>query len=166
MIYQRAELLDLAGNTISKSERIVRKFEETYAGNRWLGSGIVNIFRDMRNVLRFSEEKLKEAKDTLERSLLSDSGSVVKNAKVLELIIKWEYAVALVKQEVFFGNLNDRAEKDDQELFEEIEELIEYEALYEISRAFNDLKDAAQNYETFSAEEINAIVRRFYNTNP
>merc|ERR1719219_60571 len=62
---QRTELSGLAKNTISKCERIVRKFKETAAGKRGLDSGMRSILRDMRNLLAFSEEKLKEAKETI-----------------------------------------------------------------------------------------------------
>ena len=157
MIYQRAELRELAGNTVAKSERILRNLvgrEEMVAGNRTLDSGMKNIVRDMRNLLRFSEEKLKEAKDK------------VKNAKELKLIYTWKDAVTSVAVEVFEDNLNDRAEKDDQLLFEEIEELIYDGDITYIYETFDRLKDDAQNYEAFSYEEINAIVRRFIFTTP
>ena len=152
----------LAKHTISKCERIVSKMNETIAGKRGLDSGMRSLLRDMRNLLRFSEEKLKEARDSIERSLLSDSGRVVKNAMELELIIKWGDAVNAVKNDVFQGILTDREEMD---LFEEMNELIEDANLQEIYEAFNHLRDAVQNYKSSSAsasaEEKNDFVRRF-----
>ena len=161
--YDRTELSGLAEQTIAKSERTMRKFKETVAGNSGLDSGMRSILRDMRSLLRFSEEKLKEAGDTIStliiKRLLSDSGTVLKDAMERELIIKWGDAVALVKKDVFGGNLEDRPEKFDQELFEEIEEIIEDGDFYEIYETFNQLRDAARNYETFSAEQIDDFVR-------
>ena len=81
------------------------KFKELVTGNRGLDSGMKSILRDMRSLLRFSEEKLKEAGDTIStliiKRLLSDSGMVLKDAMERELIIKWGDAVALVKKDVF-----------------------------------------------------------------
>jgi len=62
---QRTELSGLAKQTISKCERIVRKFEETVAKERELDSGMRSILRDMRSLLSFSEKKLVEARDTI-----------------------------------------------------------------------------------------------------
>merc|ERR550532_2742987 len=62
---QRTELSGLAKNTISKSERILRKFNETVAGDRDLDGGMRSILRDMRNLLGFSEEKLKTVKENI-----------------------------------------------------------------------------------------------------
>ena len=152
MIYQRAELSGLAELTIAKSERIVTKLKELVAGNRELDSGTRNLLRDMRSLLRFSEEKLKEAEDTIsiliKKSVLSGKLLLSKETLELEAIIIWRIdALNIVKQDVFGGNLEDRAEKDDQDLFEEIEELIEDGDFVEIYDAFNHLKDTAKYYE-------------------
>ena len=42
---QRTELAGLAKQTVSKSERILRKFKETVAGDRELDSGMRSILR-------------------------------------------------------------------------------------------------------------------------
>merc|ERR550525_1358029 len=241
---QRTELSGLAKNTISKCERIVKKLGETVSGKRGL-------LRDMRNLLISSEEKLKEAKETiktlrekinkvlatlrvfkglikaaktkdenLKRGLPAEDiqnilGGITKDimggvdgyqkakkgdgtASVLgsilggitrltagiikavnrpdvgpkldsalrnidkairivqeqkeamekeaELIIMWKDAVLLVKQDVFGGNLKERTEKEDQDLYEEIEEIIEDGDVQEIYDSFNGLSDAASGY--------------------
>merc|ERR1711997_1139544 len=148
----RTELSGLARTTIAKSERIVTKLKELEAGNRGLDSGMRSILRDMRSLLRFSEEKLKEAEDTIsiliKKSVLSGKLLLSKETLELEAIIIWRIdALNIVKQDVFGGNLEDRAEKDDQDLFEEIEELIEDGDFVEIYDAFNHLKDTAKYYE-------------------
>merc|ERR1712062_602500 len=63
--------------------------------------------------------------------------------KEAELIIMWKDAVLLVKQDVFGGNLKERTEKEDQDLYEEIEEIIEDGDVQEIYDSFNGLRDAA-----------------------
>merc|ERR1711974_395317 len=108
---------------------------------------------DMRALLRFSEEELETAKDAIStkitKNLLSDSGSVLKEAMEMELIIQWGDAVHAVKKDVYPENL------EDQDLFEEIKEIIEDGDVEEIYDAFNHLKDAAQNYESSLAETMN-----------
>jgi len=66
--------------------------------------------------------------------------------KEAELIIMWKDAVLLVKQDVFGGNLKERTEKEDQDLYEEIEEIIEDGDVQEIYDSFNGLRDAASGY--------------------
>merc|ERR1719414_1455401 len=60
---QRTELSGLAKQTISKSERIIKKFREMAAGSRKVDRGMRSVLRDMRSLLRFSEGKLKTAKE-------------------------------------------------------------------------------------------------------
>merc|ERR1712109_326032 len=62
---QRTELSGLAKQTISKSERIIKKFKEMVAGSRGVDRGMRSVLRDMRSLLRFSEGKLKTAKETM-----------------------------------------------------------------------------------------------------
>jgi len=62
---QRTELSSLADTTIRQCDIIVRKFKETAAGTRKLDRGMRSILRSMRTLLSVSEEKLKEAKDTI-----------------------------------------------------------------------------------------------------
>ena len=62
---QRTKLSDLAKLTVSKSDRILRDLKETVAGAQDLESGMINILRDLRSLLLFSERKLKKAKDTI-----------------------------------------------------------------------------------------------------
>ena len=62
---QRTELSGLAKQTVSKTVRIKRKLKETVEKKRGLNSGMRSMLRDMRNLLLFSERKLKEAKDTI-----------------------------------------------------------------------------------------------------
>ena len=157
--HRRDEWPDLSGlahHTVSKCERIVQIFKETSDKERGLDSGMRNILRDMRAFLRFSEEKLETAKDAIStmnrKSLLSDMER--------ELIINWGVAVDKVKKDVFQEDL-EGGDKKDQELFDEIEEIFEDGDALEIYAAFNHLKDAAQNYESSLAEEINSIVSRF-----
>jgi len=64
---QRRELSGLAKQTISKSDRIIRKFKETVDGTRTFEKGMNSMLRDMKNLLRFSETKLKEAKDLIDK---------------------------------------------------------------------------------------------------
>ena len=219
------------------------------AGTRKLDSGMGSILRDMRNLLRFSEERLEEARDTISilgekmnkvtltlrvfkglieavkkkeqeqglsfqdmieiilenvengpcwrqdtgyfryscgtngvtgsqlggltrlttgiikavtrpeiepklgRALSTFNGAItiVKMQKEsmendLELIIVWKDAVALVKLDVFGGNLKERTEREDQDLHEEIEEIIEGGDVEEIYDSFNGLKNAAAGY--------------------
>merc|ERR1711988_1205524 len=63
---QRTELSGLAKQTISKSERIIKKFREMAAGSRRVDRGMRSVLRDMRSLLRFSEGKLKTAKEILD----------------------------------------------------------------------------------------------------
>merc|ERR1712066_757394 len=62
---QRTELRSLADTTIRQCDTIVRKFKETAAGTGKLDRGMRSILRSMRTLLAVSEEKLKEAKDTI-----------------------------------------------------------------------------------------------------
>lgn len=249
---QRTELSGLAKQTIKKSDRILRKFKETVAGNRELDSGMRSILRDMRSLLLFSERKLKDAKDViftlrekinkvmatlrvfkgmvvvakkrdqelksltagedienimggvlsdiqngvdgyqktkrgdgtmsiitsvvggitrltsgiikalnrpevgpmLNRALSKINGAIdivskQKEAmeREVELIIIWKDAVAVVKSDVFQGDL-EGGKEEDQDLFDEIKEIIEDGDVEEIYEAFNGLKDAAQSYLT------------------
>jgi len=149
LIYQRAELSGLAELTIAKSERIVTKLKELVAGNRELDSGMRSLLRDMRSLLRFSEEKVQETRDSLEFlrfhfnnpllwSFVNDSGQRLIQKEV-ELIIIWKDALNNVKQDVFY-------EKDDQDLFEEVEAIIEYEDWEDFYDGFKYLKESAEDY--------------------
>merc|ERR1711990_8375 len=64
---QRRELSGLAKETISKSDRIIKKLKETVSGERTLERGMRSMLRDMKNLLRFSETKLKEAKTLIDK---------------------------------------------------------------------------------------------------
>merc|ERR1712165_30603 len=67
--------------------------------------------------------------------------------KELELIVVWKDAVEVVKNDVFEGDLTDRAEGEDKSLYEEIEDIMHDEDdMAEIYEAFDDLKGAAQGY--------------------
>merc|ERR1712045_195847 len=67
--------------------------------------------------------------------------------KELELIVVWKDAVEVVKNDVFEGDLTDRAEGEDKSLYEEIEDIMEDEDdMAEIYEAFDGLKGAAQAY--------------------
>jgi len=145
----RTELSGLARTTIAKSERIVRKLKELVAGNRELDSGMRSLLRDMRSLLRFSEEKVQETRDSLEFlrfhfnnpllwSFVNDSGQRLIQKEV-ELIIIWKDALNNVKQDVFY-------EKDDQDLFEEVEAIIEYEDWEDFYDGFKYLKESAEDY--------------------
>ena len=248
---QRTELSGLAKQTISKSERIIKKFREMAAGSRKVDRGMRSVLRDMRSLLRFSEGKLKTAKETiltlrekinkvfatlrvfegmikaakekdarLRRGLKAKTAEEILNGittdimtgvdgyrkakrgdetmsvvtsilggvtrlttsiikavnrpdvgpklnsalkatgkaieivkqqkdsmeKEVELIIVWKDAVETVKQDVFAGDLKDKREEDAQDLYEEIEGLIEDGDVEELYEAFNGLKGAAQSY--------------------
>merc|ERR1712007_142239 len=201
---QRTELRGLAKQTISKSERIIKKFKEMVAGSRGVDRGMRSVLRDMRSLLRFSEGKLKTAKETiltlrekinkvfatlrvfegmikaakekdarLRRGLKAKTAEEILNGittdimtgvdgyrkaieivkqqkdsmeKEVELIIVWKDAVETVKQDVFAGDLKDKREEDAQDLYEEIEGLIEDGDVEELYEAFNGLKGAAQSY--------------------
>merc|ERR1712099_32603 len=248
---QRTELSGLAKQTISKSERIIKKFREMAAGSRGVDRGMRSVLRNMRSLLRFSEGKLKTAKETIstlrekinkvfatlrvfegmikaakEKDARLSAGLKAKTAeeilngittdimtgvdgyskakrgdetmsvvtsilggvtrlttsiikavnrpdvgpklnsalkatgkaieivkqqkdsmeKEVELIIVWKDAVETVKQDVFAGDLKDKREEDAQDLYEEIEGLIEDGDVEELYEAFNGLKGAAQSY--------------------
>merc|ERR1711963_208406 len=176
---QRTELSGLAKQTISKSERIIKKFREMAAGSRKVDRGMRSVLRDMRSLLRFSEGKLKTAKETISTlreitnkvlaslqvfklktaketisTLREKINKVLASLQVLkksmekevELIVLWKDAVEFAMQDVFAGDVKDKSEEDAQDLYEEIEGIIEdgdVESLYEY---FNGLKDAAQSY--------------------
>ena len=159
---QRTELSGLAKQTISKSERIIKKFKEMVAGSRGVDRGMRSVLRDMRSLLRFSEGKLKTAKETIS-TLREKINKVLASLQVfkaidfvlrqkdsmekeVELIIVWKDAVETVKQDVFAGDLKDKREEDAQDLYEEIEGLIEDGDVEELYEAFNGLKGAAQSY--------------------
>merc|ERR1712088_660259 len=257
---QRTELSGLAKQTISKSERIIKKFKEMVAGSRGVDRGMRSVLRDMRSLLRFSEGKLKTAKETiltlrekinkvfatlrvfegmikaakekdarLRRGLKAKTAEEILNGittdimtgvdgyrkakrgdetmsvvtsilggvtrlttsiikavnrpdvgpklnsalkatgkaieivkqqkdsmeKEVELIIVWKDAVETVKQDVFAGDLKDKREEDAQDLYEEIEGLIEDGDVEELDEYFNGLKDAAQIY---LYEEIEGLI--------
>merc|ERR1711963_1078974 len=150
---QRTELSGLAKQTISKSERIIKKFKEMVAGSRKVDRGMRSVLRNMRSLLRFSEGKLKTAKETIS-TLREKTNKVLASLQVLkksmekevELIVLWKDAVEFAMQDVFAGDVKDKSEEDAQDLYEEIEGIIEdgdVESLYEY---FNGLKDAAQSY--------------------
>jgi len=185
---QRTELSGLAKQTISKSERIIKKFREMAAGSRKVDRGMRSVLRDMRSLLRFSEGKLKTAKETIS-TLREKTNKVLASLQVfklktaketistlrekinkvlaslqvfkaidfvlrqkdsmekeVELIsIVWKDAVEELMQDLFAGDLIDKSEGDAQDLYEEIEDIIEDDA-EELYDAFNDLKDAAQKY--------------------
>merc|ERR1719219_3207631 len=148
---QSTELSELAKQTTAKSERFLEKFEETVDGEGGLDRGMKSILRDMRALLRSSEKKLNTARDTIPtlitRSLQSNIGGLLNEALELELIIRWRDVINLVKYDVFQGNLKDRTEEEDQDLFEEIEELMEDGDVEEIYEYLTLLKDTAQKYE-------------------
>ena len=125
LLYQRTELSGLARNTISKCETIVTKFEEMVAGNRGLDSDMKNILRKMRTLLNFSEEKLKEVKDTMKRMLLKD-------AKELKVINEWANSAELVSK-----NIDEYSE----------EYLRKYETIRTVFKiGLDDLKSVAQKF--------------------
>jgi len=251
---QRTELSGLARQTISKSERIIKKFKDMADKKRGVDSGMRSILRDMRTLLRISEDKLKTAKENIstlrekinkvlaslrvfqglikaakERDAALKAGLPAKTAeeimsgitedikngvdgykkskrgdgttsvitsvlggltrlttsilkaanredvgpklasaldktnravKIVEtqanlmeeevkVIIEWKDAVNNVKEDVFSGNLRD---EDAQDLYDDIKERIEDGDVTELYSAFNDLKEAAQNYLTHVAE--------------
>ena len=84
---QRTELSGLAKQTISKCERIVRKFEETVDKKRELDSGMRSILRDMRSLLLFSERKLGEAKDII-KELREKINKVMATLRVFKGLIQ------------------------------------------------------------------------------
>merc|ERR1712156_1367919 len=147
---QRTELSGLAKQTISKSERIIKKFREMAAGSRKVDRGMRSVLRDMRSLLRFSEGKLKTAKETIS-TLREKINKVLASLQVLkksmekevELIVLWKDAVEFAMQDVFAGDLKDKSEEDDQDLYEEIEGIIEDgDADVDVYEYFNGLKDA------------------------
>merc|ERR550525_125081 len=150
---QRTELSGLAKNTISKCERIIKKFREMAAGSRKVDRGMRSVLRDMRSLLRFSEGKLKTAKETIS-TLREKINKVLASLQVLkksmekevELIVLWKDAVKFAMQDVFAGDLKDESEEDAQDLYEEIEGIIEDGDVEELYEYFNGLKDAAQSY--------------------
>jgi len=67
--------------------------------------------------------------------------------KELELIGVWRNAVEVVRNDVFEGDLTDREEGEDKDLYEEIEEIMHDEDdMKVIYLSFDDLKGAAQAY--------------------
>merc|ERR1712004_698695 len=84
---QRTELSGLAKQTISKSERIIKKFKEMVAGSRGVDRGMRSVLRDMRSLLRFSEGKLKTAKETIS-TLREKINKVLASLRVFEGMIK------------------------------------------------------------------------------
>merc|ERR1711874_521287 len=84
---QRTELSGLAKQTISKSERIIKKFREMAAGSRKVDRGMRSVLRDMRSLLRFSEGKLKTAKETI-LTLREKINKVFATLRVFEGMIK------------------------------------------------------------------------------
>ena len=159
---QRTELSGLAKQTISKSERIIKKFREMAAGSRKVDRGMRSVLRDMRSLLRFSEGKLKTAKETISTLrekinkvlaslqvfkaidfVLRQKDSMEKEVELISIV--WKDAVEELMQDLFAGDLIDKSEGDAQDLYEEIEDIIEDDA-EELYDAFNDLKDAAQKY--------------------
>merc|ERR1711963_939189 len=84
---QRTELSGLAKQTISKSERIIKKFKEMVAGSRGVDRGMRSVLRDMRSLLRFSEGKLKTAKETI-LTLREKINKVFATLRVFEGMIK------------------------------------------------------------------------------
>merc|ERR1712113_723212 len=177
---QRTELSGLAKQTISKSERIIKKFKEMAAGSRKVDRGMRSVLRDMRSLLRFSEGKLKTAKETIS-TLREKTNKVLASLQVLklktaketistlrekinkvlaslqvlkksmekevELIVLWKDAVKFAMQDVFAGDLKDESEEDAQDLYEEIEGIIEDgDVDVDVYEYFNGLKDAAQSY--------------------
>jgi len=154
---RRTVLSGLARTTIAKSERIVRKFKELVAGNRGLDSGMKSLLRDMRNFLGFSEEKLKEAEDTIRNfkdhfikphwsSFVNISGLQLFE-KDIHLISFWKSRVRDLINEMFGYIYSDfRAEWDEQDIHDEIEEIIHDADVEEIYDCLNYLKEAAMNY--------------------
>ena len=84
---QRTELSGLAKQTISKSERIIKKFKEMVAGSRGVDRGMRSVLRDMRSLLRFSEGKLKTAKETIS-TLREKINKVLASLQVFKGLIK------------------------------------------------------------------------------
>merc|ERR1711963_355933 len=84
---QRTELSGLAKQTISKSERIIKKFKEMAAGSRTVDRGMRSVLRDMRSLLRFSEGKLKTAKETIS-TLREKINKVLATLRVFKGLIK------------------------------------------------------------------------------
>merc|ERR1719270_1390303 len=84
---QRTELSGLAKQTISKSERIIKKFREMAAGSRKVDRGMRSVLRDMRSLLRFSEGKLKTAKETIS-TLTEKINKVLASLQVFKGLIK------------------------------------------------------------------------------
>jgi len=107
------------------SGEVLRKFKETVAANRGLGSEMRNLLRDMRGRLLDTELEFN------------------KIGWKWELLIVWNDAVYTVKNDVFDGDMTS-GEID----FEEIEEIIEDEEVEDLTEAFKYLKDAVQNYLT------------------
>ena len=105
---QRTELSRLANYTISKCERIVRKFEETVDKKRELDSGMRSILRNMRSLLSQSERKLGEAKDII-KDLRERINKVMATLRVLKGLIEaakyrheatWEWALVEDRQDI------------------------------------------------------------------
>ena len=67
--------------------------------------------------------------------------------KEVVLIIVWRDAVDITKNDVFNGDLKG-GKQEDQDLFDEIQEIIDDGDVGDIYEAFGGLKDTAQNYLT------------------
>merc|ERR1719225_2273970 len=119
---------------------------------------IVNSFLDGITSLTFSIIKVSElGKDlgprvTAALDSVNEAQAIIEKqkehmGKELELIVVWKDAVEVVKNDVFEGDLTDRAEGEDKSLYEEIEDIMHDEDdMAEIYEAFDDLKGAAQGY--------------------
>ena len=109
------------------SENVARKLEETVAENRGLDSEMRGLLRDLRSLLLYTELELKETHEM---------------KWVISLL---KVAVQLAKDYVFSGVL-EGGEKEDQDLFGKITDLIKDGDVGQIYEALNYLKFAAQNY--------------------
>jgi len=116
---QRTELSGLAKQTISKSERIIKKFREMAAGSRKVDRGMRSVLRDMRSLLRFSEGKLKTAKETIS-TLREKTNKVLASLQVFKLktaketisTLREKINKVLASLQVFKGLIKAAKEKD------------------------------------------------------
>lgn len=90
---------------------------------------------------------LKKASDTVSDAIQIVGKTHDELEKEVALIVSWQSAIDQVKGTVFGGDLKSK-KKEDQDLFEDVQEIIEDGDVIEIYQSFEGLKDAAQNYLT------------------
>ena len=157
----------MAIETISKSDMIIGKFKETVAGKIPLERGMRSMLRDMKNLLRFSEGKLREAQDDIDylRERLFNVEQTLRVFKALLEGVKEREGGYLAEKDDSVGGIINSVFNGIGNLSKAISKMINRESILPIiTRALSGVRSAIDQVTTLhSAMEKEVVLISIWN---